>query len=143
MLAEYTGAWTWRVAFEPEELGRWTYRWSHDFTNEHHESAEGEFDVVARDRASVLAHIARLRDRAAARDREDGYATKRAMASLMRAERAALALETAQSFAGSSGEEFRAALNELRAAIDEPRPEILELFPESGIAGRREPQASP
>ncbi len=126
--ARFVGDFTWVIDFIPDEIGRWRYRWTHDFVADREfRSAPGRFDVIAPDRGALLRHLNRVIARVGSRPSDDPEATERARRSLMRIERAALQLETPASFRSPEGRALRRALNELRGAIDEPAPDPLPL----------------
>ena len=59
--AEYLGDYRWQVEFVPDELGRWSYRWVHEFDRGPRWRAPGTFDVLPKDPAAVLAALRALR----------------------------------------------------------------------------------
>lgn len=58
--AKYIGDSCWQVEFKPDEIGRWKYYWSQNFTKETYESAKGIFDVIAGDRENALKALENL-----------------------------------------------------------------------------------
>ena len=129
--AEYAGAFTWRVAFRPDELGRWRYRWSQSFAEHEYESAPGVFDVVAADLDAVVDALDALSKQVAATlEASSGSSVSDATAQrvrFMRLERAGLALLTPESLRGEPGERLRAAIERLRAAFGESVPQPIPL----------------
>lgn len=126
--SRYAGDYRWEVEFEPGELGRWRYFYETDFERPQR-SADGFFDVVAGDRAHVQqelrALLARIRAASPA-SREEAVATFGVP--FWRLERAAMRLETPESFRAAPGRETFALISEVRAALslreqvpDEPR----------------------
>ena len=135
--ASYAGDYRWEMEFQPTELGRWLYFYETSFTgppgHEHppHRSADGFFDVVARDReivhGALRSLLARVREAAPASKRE---AVAEFGVPFWRLERAALQLETPESFRSEEGRETFGLLTEIRSALTgrkerdrlEPRP---------------------
>jgi hypothetical protein len=121
--ARYAGDYRWEVEFQPTELGRWLYFYETTFTGEPgfvepHRGAEGFFDVVAGDRETVHAGLRSL----LAGIREAGPASNGEIlwefgVPFWRLERAALRLETPESFRSKEGRETFALLTEVRQAL--------------------------
>ncbi len=115
--ARYAGDYRWEVEFQPTELGRWLYFYETDFVHPYR-SAEGFFDVVAGDRETARGGLRVL----LAQIRETGPLPKsEAVAKFgvpfWRLERAALRLETPESFRSEEGRETFALLTEVREAL--------------------------
>ncbi len=115
--ARYAGDYRWEVEFQPTELGRWLYFYETNFVHPYR-SAEGFFDVVAGDRETARGGLRAL----LARIRETGPLPKsEAIAEFgvpfWRLERAALRLETPESFRAEEGRETFALLTEIRQAL--------------------------
>jgi len=115
--ARYAGNYRWEVEFQPTELGRWLYFYEANFEHPYR-SAEGFFDVVAGDRETVRRELRSLR----ARIQQAAPASKpEAIAEFgvpfWRLERAALRLETPESFRSEEGRETFALLTEVRQAM--------------------------
>lgn len=130
VLGEYRGDYTWHVAFTPDEVGRWRYRFRESFLKHPYESEEGVFDVVVLDRKNARIQLealaVRLRGVAEASDRTPSPWT----ASFWRLERAALQLETPESFASPSGRELFDLLTEVRRLLSHRRvPDVPEASP--------------
>jgi hypothetical protein len=129
--AEFRGDYTWTLSFQPDELGRWRYRFGQDFVKKHYESAWGFFDVVLLDRVRARQQLAALADRLRAENAAHGASEDRALSALApifwRLERAAMALETPESFAAPEGRELFQRLSEVRELLsdrevpDEPK----------------------
>ncbi len=115
--AIYRGEYTWAVSFTPEEIGRWRYRFRQSFLKRPYHSEEGVFDVVLLDRENALrqlrAYAERLGEDGHVQDDQPSPVTE----GFWRLERAALRLETPESFASPSGRELFAALSEIREIL--------------------------
>ncbi len=136
--AHYVGDYRWEVEFQPTELGRWRYFYETSFTGppgrEHppHRSGDGFFDVVAGDRETVhnglRSLLARVREAALPSRKE---AVAEFGVPFWRLERAALQLETPESFRSEEGGTTFDLLTEVRKALtgrkvpDRPRPRPL------------------
>jgi hypothetical protein len=121
--ARYAGDYRWEVEFQPTELGRWLYFYETSFIDEPgfanpYRSAEGFFDVVAGDRETVRSGLrsllARVRDAAPPSMTE---AVAEFGVPFWRLERAALQLETPESFRAEEGRETFDLLTEVRQVI--------------------------
>jgi hypothetical protein len=121
--ARYVGDYRWEVEFQPTELGRWRYFYETSFMDEPgfevpHRGAEGFFDVVAGDRETVHrglgSLLVRIREAAPASQSE---AVAEFGVPFWRLERAALRLETPESFRSDEGRETYALLTEVRSAL--------------------------
>jgi len=136
--ASYRGESTWSVEFTPDEPGPWRYSWSVNFSGKPFRSAEGAFDVVLGDRANARAQLEAFLSRIVAEDpKQDATALRQRMIAFARLERAALQLETAESFASTSGAELRRLLNRIRARLGEPVPDPIPLVPDRPPAWAR------
>jgi len=130
--ARYAGDYRFEIAFEPDELGRWRYRYECDF-DEPYRSPIGEFDVVAGDRENVSGQLRRLLERIrAANPNSEQEAVARFGRDFWRLERAALQRETPESFRSESGRELFALLTEVREALaqrevpEHPKPKAMQ-----------------
>jgi hypothetical protein len=129
--AEYRGDYTFAVGFEPMELGRWEYSFSHEFEHPY-ESALGVFDVIPLERAGVVAALRALLLKA-----EAVSATAAGEGGVpdlgprfWRLERALLSLETPESFRSADGRERFALLTRIREVVGgRPVPESPPLKP--------------
>jgi hypothetical protein len=136
--ARYTGDYRWEVEFQPTELGRWRYFYETTFSGEPgrlkpQRSAEGLFDVMARDRETVREGLHSLLNRIHEAPPESKLeAIAEYGAPFWRLERAALQLETPESFRSRRGRETFALLTEVRQALtgksvpDQPRMKPLK-----------------
>ncbi len=116
IVADYEGDYTWKVAFVPDELGRHTYRFEHDFLKRTYYSADGQFDVVVGDLDHVERALRALLDRVG--DSEGSDAEIREEAPLFwRLERALYQQATPEQMEGPVGERLYALLTEIRAAL--------------------------
>ncbi len=115
--SHYAGDYRWEVEFAPTELGRWRYFYETEFERPQR-SADGFFDVVAGDRAHVQqelrALLARIHDGSPG-SREE--AVEAFGVPFWRLERAAMRLETPESFRAAPGRETFALISEVRAAL--------------------------
>ncbi|MBW2240971.1 MAG: hypothetical protein JRH01_03215 [Deltaproteobacteria bacterium] len=123
--ATYLGDFRWAVAFEPPELGRWRYSWSHDFVPVAHRGPDAVFDVVAFDLEPVLLALQALR----AEIESSAPATAKARVarferSFHPLERAAIRLVGPEGFTSERGRSVRALVGEIRSALgSRPLPE--------------------
>ena len=121
--ARYAGDYRWEVEFQPTELGRWRYFYETSFMDEPgfeypHRGAEGFFDVVAGDRETVQRGLRSLLARIhAAAPASQPEAVAEFGVPFWRLERAALRLETPESFRSEAGRETYALLTEVRSAL--------------------------
>lgn len=116
--AIYLGEFRWAVEFEPPELGRWRYSWSHNFVPAAHRGPDTVFDVVALDLAPVLLGLQALRaeiDSSAPATAEARVA--RFQRSFHALERAAIWLVGPEGFSSESGRSVRALVAEIRTAL--------------------------
>ncbi|WP_138429465.1 hypothetical protein [Fodinibius saliphilus] len=60
ILAEYCGDYCWQVNFEPDELGRWRYYWTQNFTEAPYKSPVGMFDVISGSQENAIKALQRL-----------------------------------------------------------------------------------
>jgi hypothetical protein len=128
--AAYAGDYTWRIEFVPDEIGPWRYSWRHAFTKKGYRSTPGGFDVLAGDADNVRTRIRALADRIRATDPAILEEQARSlMVELTRLERAALLMETPESFRRESGAEVRRLLNDVRALLGRPAPDPIPLVP--------------
>src|SRR4029450_13096532 len=131
VVADYIGNQRWRVHFEPEELGRWTYRFEQTFTVQGLRGPEAVFDVLVREIEDVVAAI----DARAATLESGGNQSltpleaRAHFVQLMRLERAGGALLGPEGLRGPDGERFRTSLARFRAALQEPLPDELLFYP--------------
>jgi hypothetical protein len=141
--ADYQGGYTWRVHFQPKELGRWHYYWTQHFTKQPYTSVLGTFDVVATDLETIKHQLQSLRERMrhpTLLDREhmrhptllDTLGHQSTFETdFVKLERAALQLETPQSFTAKSHHDLYALLRDLRALLwgeGKPIPERIPLL---------------
>lgn len=122
--AEYIGDYRWRVEFSPEELGRWQYSWSQEFTKEPYTSALGYFDVVPADPLRVNEALKSLRERIGTSDLPSGEPRARGFGStFFRLERAAMYCIASETKRGGPTGSTRAC-GELRRTLDRVRAAI-------------------
>jgi hypothetical protein len=134
--ADYAGDHQWNVRFDPTELGRWSYVYEHDLNLNHpYRSAEGAFDVVADERSRIHAHLRALARRIAAHDPEDQVDLVSIYGrEFWAVERAAMQLETPESYRGPGGRETLDFLTSVRAAMSHRRR-----VPDPLLISRRSP----
>ena len=127
--AEYQGEFAWRVRFAPDEIGPWRYRWTHTFTTQPYVSSEGRFDVLGVDAEKVRLQLEVLaRDFEALRPSADIDAVTRLRVQFYRLQRAAMLLETPESFQAASGIELRELLNRVRSVLwGKPMPDLIPM----------------
>ena len=116
--APYTNDFTWTVDFEPDEIGRWSYRWTHDLSEERFTSTIGIVDVIggSDDHVRLGLHALKRRIQASLLTRPDQLRAAFGVP-FARLEQAALQCQTAKTFASSDGETLRALLREVRALL--------------------------
>lgn len=129
--AHYLGDYRWEVAFEPKEIGRWRYCWTHSFTKHPFRSVMNCFDVVAADRDSIRRQLRDLLGRVrasgidATRERINRFETE-----FLKLERAAMQSEDPRTLRSQSGRELLEMLKELREALGgKPVPDVLGAKP--------------
>ena len=117
--ASYVGDLRWRVAFRPREPGRWRYSWSHTLA-ESFQSEEHIFDVVAGSKEAVHKELQAFLEDVRREAKLNLYGDRRTRlygTRFNRLERAAMQLETPESFASEDGRALRALLNETREEL--------------------------
>ena len=137
--ATYLGDYRWKMAFEPTELGRWSYVWTQQFVpNKHYRSPEGVFDVIVKDQDNLGQQLEALLERIRTSDLES---SKERIAefgeAFYRLERAAMQFQDPDSFRSEAGQELLAVLKQLREVLsggpvpDVPKPAALKrTFPD-------------
>ena len=116
--AEYRDGFTWGIHFVPDEPGPWQYRWEQRFLDEPYVSATGHFDVLARDRQSVLTYLERITSEIeAAAASSPAEIPPQLRIRFSRLERAGVGLETPESFRSAPGEELRRGVDAARSAL--------------------------
>jgi hypothetical protein len=130
--ASYAGDYRWKVAFTPSEIGRWRYYFRHQLEDPY-KSSEGFFDVLPGDREDVARQLRELlaEVRASHPNVEKGQHAEvvhRYGERFWRLERAAMQLETPESFRSEAGQEMLRLITELREAMSGRRvPDEIEL----------------
>jgi hypothetical protein len=119
--ARYAGDYRWQVEFTPTEIGRWRYYFRHQFEDPY-KSSEGFFDAMPGDRADVERQLRELlaEVRAAWPKVEKGQQTEvvhQFGERFWRLERAAMQLETPESFRSEVGRTTFALITEVRQAM--------------------------
>lgn len=130
--AVYQSDYLWQVHFQPEELGRWHYYWTQNFTKGGpHKSALGTFDVIAGDRKNIKRQLHRLQDRIQHTSiKHPERLIERFETDFVKLERAALQLETPKSFTSKSQDDVYTLLKQLRVLLwgeGKPLPEPIPL----------------
>ncbi|MFQ5729063.1 MAG: hypothetical protein ACE5GN_01715 [Waddliaceae bacterium] len=127
IFAKYIGEYEWEVDFQPDELGRWRYYWTHRFTSIPYKSPLGAFDVIIRDPKDVKKQLQRLAEKIESADLKTHYERMKVFeAPFSRLERAALRFETPESFHSKSGDDLRNRLDEVRTLIwKKPIPKFI------------------
>jgi hypothetical protein len=134
--ARYVGDYRWQVEFTPGEVGRWRYYFRHQFEDPY-KSSEGFFDAMPGDREDVERQLRELLAdvRAAWPKVEKGQQTEvvhQFGERFWRLERAAMQLETPESFRSEDGRGTFALITEIRQAMsgrrvpDEPELEGMD-----------------
>lgn len=128
VLATYAGDSRWRVRFVPEEIGRWQYQWSQNFTDTPYESAIGAFDVIPGDRENALQALDELIERANASDQPPGRQRGSTFSvAFNRLQRGLMRHETPESFPLSDsqkdGGETGLRLDDARLVLGGTRPQ--------------------
>lgn len=136
LLARYAGDYTWEVELAPSEIGRWRYYFRHQLEDPY-KSSEGVFDVVPGDREDVARLLRELLAEVRAAhpkvDKGQHYDVVREFGErFWRLERAAMQLETPESFRSAPGREMLSIITEIREAMsgrnvpEEPGLEAME-----------------
>jgi hypothetical protein len=128
----YQEDYRWRITFDPQIPGRWSYYVSHNLDWQPYRSAQVFFDVISDDLAEVMDHLEELAERIESSDLEtpserfDSFGDE-----FLRLERAAIQLLTPEAFRSEEGAR-------LSSRIDEIRNQLGQAFPEQPEAmGRR------
>ncbi len=127
--ADYQGDYRWQLRFEPDEVGHWRYRFRERFLDHPLESPWGHFDVVLTDRDNARRQLRRFVERLRREQStpDDDRNLSPLAPTFWRLERAALRLETPESFVSPSGRALFGLLTEARELLskrrvpDEPR----------------------
>jgi hypothetical protein len=114
--AIYEGAFTWKLSFLPDEIGRWKARWRHRFGGAEELGPDEVFDVIGPDLQVVLEGLHALRENAegAASSPDD---LERALGRLLHLERAGMRALAPETFRAAAGRELRTALDRTREAL--------------------------
>jgi len=130
--AEYVGDNTWKVEFFPDELGRWHYEWSQHFTDEGYRSAVLPFDVLIGSRENALMQVERFAQMLEQWRPEPGSPEHwRWMVRFARIERAAMQLETPETYRSAAGLRLRELLNRSRAILGNGPPPPIPQRPDA------------
>lgn len=123
VLAQYVGDNTWKVEFVPDELGRWHYEWSQQFTEEGYRSAVLPFDVLLGSREGAVIQVERFAGMLEQTRPTPGSPEHwRAMVQFARLERAAMQFETPETFPSDEGLMLRKLLGRCRAILGNGPP---------------------
>jgi hypothetical protein len=132
LVATYLGDHRYGVEFRPDEIGPWSYSWSHRFDRTEVRSATGRFDVIGGDLDRLRLALDDLEAALGASDAESRDAQREWwMTRFARLERAAMAAITPEEHRGTVGAELHARLDRLRGLLDEAPPETIPLVPAS------------
>jgi len=131
VIATYSGRDRWSVTFTPEELGRWRYSWTQNFTETPYHGADGAFDIIPGDEANVLAQLDHFARTLRTADRSDSTRRNRLMTQFARLERAAMQHLTPTTFRSAAGAALRQKLDRIRALWGQPVPDPIPLVPDS------------
>ncbi len=130
--AEYIGENSWKVEFYPDELGRWQYEWSQQFTEEGYRSAVLPFDVLLGSRENALIQVERFARMLEQTRPEPGSPEhRRSMVRFARLERAAMQFETPETFRSAAGLRLREFLNRSRAVLGNGPPPAIPQRPDA------------
>ncbi len=116
--AAYANEFIWTIDFEPDEIGRWRYRWMHNLNEETFTSTIGVVDVIGGSIDNVRSELQALqtRIRASSLATADQRTSAFGMA-FARLEQAALQRQTAGTFASSDGEAIRTLMRNVRSLL--------------------------
>ena len=106
-------------------MGRWHYWWTQNFNDDPYKSTVGIFDVLGGDIEKIRQQLLALRDEVVLSNLSKINCQKEFGIEFTRLERAAMQLQTPESFRSSSGQELRELLHELRTLLsgeDVPEP---------------------
>lgn len=116
--ANYLGKYIWEVNFQPDEIGRWDYYWKHSFSARPYSSSKGSFDVIIQDQSHIKRELQILSEKIKSVHLKTHYERAKTFGvTFMKLQRAALQLETPQSFTTRSGRELRETLDDVRGLI--------------------------
>jgi hypothetical protein len=117
--AEFQGDYTWKVSFQPEELGHWRYWYEHHL-DEGFRGADGVFDVLPGDRDAISQQLRDLAQAIRERNYEDPrLAVHKFGPEFWALERAALASMTPEEWAGAPGRDMDALIVDVRNLMDQ------------------------
>jgi hypothetical protein len=116
--ASYVGDYTWHVRFTPDEVGRWTYTWEHDFTSNPYDPERGEFDVVADDTSRLLGAMSSLHEEVINEIGQEGSPEReRLCRKFMHLQRAVMTSVSPENWRGSEGEKIRTITRKIRSRL--------------------------
>lgn len=113
---DYRGDFTWRVAFVPDEIGRWRVRWRHELAGPEEVGPAGTFDVGPGGADNAMEQIGELTERAAELPRT-GEGKERELARFLPLERGVMQDLTAEEFRADRGRALRRALDRAREVL--------------------------
>jgi len=130
--AEYVGDNRWKVEFFPDELGRWQYEWSQQFTEEGYRSAVLPFDVLLGSRENALIQVERfVRMLEQVRPAPGSPEHWRSLLRFARIERAAMQFETPETVRSAEGLKLRELLHRSRAVLGNGPPPAIPQRPDA------------
>jgi hypothetical protein len=133
----YVGNYTWEARFVPDEVGRWSYYWTHTFRNRRFFSPPGLFDVFISDFYTADAALKSFHDMVVSCDLPPGNPRIRAFGdAFKRLERAVLRIETPASFdlTGQHPNPLGEQLDTLREELSGTPPSRWRVPPVAGSA---------
>jgi hypothetical protein len=102
---QYLGEYTWEIRFAPDEVGRWSYCWTHQFKNRRYFSPTGHFDVTVPDADTAEAALVEFGSKVARSKLANGKQRICAFGDeFKRLERAVMRLEAPETFDLTGGQ---------------------------------------
>ena len=129
VVADHDPPYRWRVRFVPDEVGPWSYFWTHRFYGpEERRGPTVWFDVLARDLQSAHEALERLAGELEARPPgEDAARRERMMYRFATLERALMQQFDAEGWRGPQGTRERALLRRIRGLLQSTPPDPLPM----------------
>lgn len=127
VVPEYKGDCTWTFRIRPDEVGRWTYEWSHSFAEPPYRSCVEVFDVVVESMDHVARLLAAFEERlahATAKDLKRSPELKQEFSRIVRSVMATMTPETVRSV---EGQVILERLRRVRGLFGEPVPDPIPL----------------
>jgi hypothetical protein len=132
LAANYVGDSRWVIAFVPDEIGLWRYRWSQNFTDHPYQSELGLFDVMGGDLQSLQEPLEKIAREAKGHDPEELSTLSPLMLRFARLERAVMSGLTPDGYRSQNGNGAMEKLREARSALHgRPLPDSIPMVPDS------------